>query len=151
MKTEITKCSNCFIDNPKISVQIKIVLLQSKKHIEQKETVASSVHFQSAMGYATEQASYVASHFSATTEAGEVFRALWIIINPYYCRALASSELHRHCVFSSWNRASSNAPDFLGILGNGTVAAEFATSSCVQYRHLDPSLLVPVSCHGNMS
>jgi hypothetical protein len=42
------------------------------------------------------------------------------------------------------NRGSLDVPYFLCILGNSTVAAEFATPSCVQYGHLGP-LLIPVT------
>jgi hypothetical protein len=37
-----------------------------------------------------------------------------------------------------------DVPYFLCILGNSTVAAEFATPSCVQNGHLGPFLLIPV-------
>jgi len=44
----------------------------------------------------------------------------------------------------SRNRASFDVPYLLGILGDGAIAAEFATPSCVQDGHLDPLLLIPV-------
>jgi hypothetical protein len=46
--------------------------------------------------------------------------------------------------FSS-NRASLDVPYLLSILGNGAVAAELATTGCVQDGHLDPLLLIPVT------
>ena len=62
-----------------------------------------------------------------------------ILITPKHHRP---TPLDR--VSSSWNRAGRNAPDLLGVLVDGAVAAEFAAASRVQDRHLDPFLLVPV-------
>ena len=51
--------------------------------------------------------------------------------------------LHRPLL--SRNRARLDVPDLLGILGDGTVAAELAAPSSVQDGHLDPFLLIPVT------
>jgi hypothetical protein len=44
----------------------------------------------------------------------------------------------------SHDRASLDVPYLLGILGDGPIATEFATPSCVQDGHLGPLLLIPV-------